>query len=379
MQSEAHAMIRRLALFAISCGTFGCLAESAVTPEPIGAEPARDETPAQPMEPAEPAMSPEKPADDPECSNSEPAVEPIFSEGCAFAGCHTGAGAAAGLRLDAGYVFESLVGAPSEQSPLARVEPGDPSRSYVVEKLGPSPSVGARMPLGRPAFDDATIAMISDWIARGAPVDEPSECEQPNAPEVEPASIEIEAIAPLQVGQTVQLTAIVRDATGSAIEAEVRWVNQEERFSYVDAGARLIAIAEGQGRIRAEVGDTYDEIAIEITAAELPAPSFEEEVVPLLESRCALSGCHVDDDEAGDIAFDTGAEDVYYDLVGREAHDEDIDLVRRYILEDSYLWLKVTRSDPPSGERMPANGSLLSVEEIDVLLRWILSGAYCEC
>jgi hypothetical protein len=83
--------------------------------------------------------------------------------------CHSGAAAPAGLRLDAGSSYALLVGAASQQSAgTLRVAPGRPDDSYLVHKIEGRAAVGSRMPLGGPFLDDATIAVIREWIARGA-------------------------------------------------------------------------------------------------------------------------------------------------------------------------------------------------------------------
>lgn len=83
--------------------------------------------------------------------------------------CHAGASAPQGLRLDAGNSYDLLVGVPSTEQPsLLRVEPGDPGGSYLVQKLEGSASVGARMPLGGPYLDQATIDVMRQWITDGA-------------------------------------------------------------------------------------------------------------------------------------------------------------------------------------------------------------------
>ena len=49
------------------------------------------------------------------------------------------------------------------------VVPGAPCDSVLVEKLGPAPPFGGRMPLDGPPFlDDGAVAKIADWIAEGA-------------------------------------------------------------------------------------------------------------------------------------------------------------------------------------------------------------------
>jgi methionine-rich copper-binding protein CopC len=83
--------------------------------------------------------------------------------------CHAGGAAPEGLRLDAGSSYDLLVGVPSnEVSSLQRVTPGDPDRSYLVQKLEGNAAVGARMPLGGPYLDQATIDVIRQWISDGA-------------------------------------------------------------------------------------------------------------------------------------------------------------------------------------------------------------------
>jgi hypothetical protein len=83
--------------------------------------------------------------------------------------CHAGAGAPQGLRLDATNSYALLVGVPSNEVPaVLRVKPGDPGNSYLVQKLEGHAAVGARMPFGGPYLDDATIAVIRQWITDGA-------------------------------------------------------------------------------------------------------------------------------------------------------------------------------------------------------------------
>ena len=51
------------------------------------------------------------------------------------------------------------------------IAPGDPERSYVLDKLrGQILCGGARMPLGKPPLDDGELSAISDWICEGAKI-----------------------------------------------------------------------------------------------------------------------------------------------------------------------------------------------------------------
>ena len=91
----------------------------------------------------------------------------VFTPICSV--CHAGGAAPQGLRLDAGNSYALLVGVSSSEVPtVKRVEPGQPDNSYLIQKLEGHAAVGARMPFGGPYLDDASIAIIRQWISAGA-------------------------------------------------------------------------------------------------------------------------------------------------------------------------------------------------------------------
>lgn len=96
----------------------------------------------------------------------------VFSVSCAFAGCHAGAAPQAGLDLSPAASYASTVRAPSTQrGELARIEPADPDRSYLVLKLrGDAGILGSRMPLTG-SLTAAQVELVVDWVRRGAPRD----------------------------------------------------------------------------------------------------------------------------------------------------------------------------------------------------------------
>ena len=88
---------------------------------------------------------------------------------CATTGCHLGAGAPQGLRLDDANSYGMLVGVQSSESASTlRVAPGDPDNSYLIQKLEGTASVGAQMPLNAPPIAQASIDVIRQWISDGA-------------------------------------------------------------------------------------------------------------------------------------------------------------------------------------------------------------------
>ena len=96
----------------------------------------------------------------------------VFTPSCATSGCHTGAGASAGLNLsDADTSYAELVGVESsQQAPLLRVAANDPDNSYLVQKLEGAMTINGNPmpPPGRPALDPGYIVEIRNWIANGA-------------------------------------------------------------------------------------------------------------------------------------------------------------------------------------------------------------------
>ncbi len=97
----------------------------------------------------------------------------IFTQSCAFSGCHGGGSPAQGMSLVAGQAHSNIVGVASNEQPgLNRIEPGSPETSYLYLKvIGDSSISGSRMPAGAPALGAEEIELLRQWIARGAPND----------------------------------------------------------------------------------------------------------------------------------------------------------------------------------------------------------------
>jgi len=91
----------------------------------------------------------------------------VFTPICSV--CHIGASAPEGLILDAQHSYSLLVNVPSTEVPsILRVNPGNPSNSYIIQKLEGHAAVGGQMPLGETPLPSTTIAFIVQWITDGA-------------------------------------------------------------------------------------------------------------------------------------------------------------------------------------------------------------------
>ena len=93
----------------------------------------------------------------------------VFTQSCAFAGCH-GQAPQQGLRLDSvANSAATLINVVSPQdSTLVRVRPGLSNTSFIIQKLRGTHTVGSQMPLGAPALAPELIAEIAKWIDDGA-------------------------------------------------------------------------------------------------------------------------------------------------------------------------------------------------------------------
>ncbi|MCC5872509.1 MAG: hypothetical protein JJU22_08950 [Gammaproteobacteria bacterium] len=99
-------------------------------------------------------------------------VVPILNAHCVA--CHLTGQEQGGVALHARAAPANLVGVASEQSPLLRVQPGEPGRSYLFHKLNDTHldvgGEGGPMPMGR-SLDPEQIAVIARWIEQGAHTD----------------------------------------------------------------------------------------------------------------------------------------------------------------------------------------------------------------
>lgn len=107
-------------------------------------------------------------------------VQPILTEKCAIAGCHTGT-PIPGLSaptLDAGQAYTNIVGQPVPQFPKKTlVQGGLVKKSYLAAKILGQKIKGLQMPQGCPngpipsggCLDDAQTITILTWIQAGAP------------------------------------------------------------------------------------------------------------------------------------------------------------------------------------------------------------------
>lgn len=100
------------------------------------------------------------------------------------------------------------------------------------------------------------------------------------------------------------------------------------------------------------------------------AATFVTAIQPVLEERCALSGCHVGNDPPGYVDYT----DTRDEIVSHESQTG-LALVTPYCLQQSYLWHKLAPGFEIDGQSMPplsVEASALSRRDRELFRRWIV-------
>lgn len=344
----------------------------------------------------------------------------IFVPNCATTGCHLGAGAPQGLRLDNANSYGMLVGvASSESSSTLRVAPGDPDNSYLIQKLEGTASVGARMPLSAPALEQVSIDVIRQWITDGASDDRIPSSNPIKVTSLSPipgtaltaAPVNIVAMfdRELDVSTVNTMTFLLEGSGGDATfgdgnEASITATNITTTPTSATFDLTGVALADDTYRVRlfgsgasiimdldanaldgefSGVFPSGDDVAggdfeasfslaIPVSAATLDALQAS-----VFTPSCAVSGCHTGptsnslpsgmDLSTADASF-TNLVDV------TSIQQPTLSRVAAGDPANSYLVQKV-EGTAASGSRMPLGGGALDQAVIDDIRQWIADGA----
>ena len=99
-------------------------------------------------------------------------IQQVFTDNCAFSGCHSGATPRQGMGLDdARTSYLAIVGvAATQNGSFQRIAPGDSADSYMVMKLRNDGRInGQPMPQGGFPMDGVLVTRIAAWAQQGAP------------------------------------------------------------------------------------------------------------------------------------------------------------------------------------------------------------------
>lgn len=342
----------------------------------------------------------------------------VFTPGCATAGCHAGGAPSAGLNLDAANSYAELIDIPSSQdSAIDRVEPGNPTNSYLIQKLEGTAATGVQMPPGAP-LPQADIDVIKQWIQDGAMDDT---IVPPAAP------IRVQSISPLpgatltspppqivagfdrQLNATsVNVNTFILTASGGdnifdGSEAPIAAFSittptaQSAAFSLagvtlVDDLYRIQLLGTGGSVIsdldnNALDGDYFGQfptgdgtaggdfdVQFTIAAPVVVQPTLTSIQQLVFAPTCATATCHSGALPDGDLDL-SNATTSFMELVGVPSiQDAALNLVEPFDADNSYMIRKLENAPGIFGTVMPPSG-MLDVNTIAAIRQWIDDGA----
>ncbi len=344
----------------------------------------------------------------------------VFAPNCATSGCHLGAGAPQGLRLDEANSYGLLVGIASSQvSSTLRVAPGDPDNSYLVQKLEGTASVGAQMPLNAPPIEQASIDVIRQWISDGAIDDRVPSSSPIKVTSLSPVPGTSLSVAPnsiialfdreLDVSTVNEMTFVVDASGGDASFGDgnettitatsitttptsatfdlsgLTLANDTYRVRLFGSGASIVMDLDANA-LDGEFSGSFpsgDDIAggdFEATfTLDVPvsAASLDALQASVFTPSCAVSGCHTGP-AGGNLpaGLDLSSADASFTNLVGVASVQQATLLRVAAgdPDNSYLVQKL-EGTAASGARMPLGAGALDQALINDIRQWIADGA----
>ena len=344
----------------------------------------------------------------------------VLSPSCATTGCHLGAAAPQGLRLDDANSYGMLVGVPSAESPgTLRVAPGDPANSYLIQKLEGTASVGAQMPLGAPALEQAAIDVIRQWISAGAIDDRIPSSDPIRVTALSPDPDSVLAASPVDIvamfdreldtstvnemtfllvgsggdatfgdGNETSIAASGISATPTTATFDLTGIvlaDDTYRVRLLGSGASIIMDLDANA-LDGEFSGTFpsgndtaggDFEADFSLATPVSTATLDALQASVFTPSCAFSGCHTGpSDNSLPSGMDlTSADASFTNLVGVASTQQPaISRVAAGDPDNSYLVQKI-EGTAASGSRMPLGGGVLDQALIADIREWIANGA----
>ncbi|MFO0722470.1 MAG: c-type cytochrome domain-containing protein [Myxococcota bacterium] len=316
------------------------------------------------------------PALPPGCVDYASMIQPLLDRFCTR--CHAGDRPPQWLRLDSyAHVIEGSVR-------RNEVVACDPSASLIVSKIGPTPSVGRRMPFDGPPFlSAAQIAMVTQWVSEGAQhsCGEPRACGDRTAPAFAGATSASATDSTTvrvcwgQATDAVTSTSALRYDVYQGASRGAENFSQPPQSSVV--GALCTDVRAGPGSttcfvVRArDLAGNQDRNGVEVcatTPAAACAVDYDTLVQPILSARC--THCHRGDSGPRFLDLRSYGSVLAGGVLRNEAKACDW----------AHSMLNTKTAASQCGRRMPFDGPpWLAPSERSLLEAWVSSGARRDC
>lgn len=316
------------------------------------------------------------PALPPGCVDYASMIQPLLDRNCTR--CHAGDRPPQWLRLDSyAHVLEGSV----RRNEVVACDPG---ASLLVSKIGPTPSVGRRMPFDGPPFlSTQQIAMVTQWVTEGAQrtCAEPRACGDRVAPSFAGATSAVATdsttvrVCWSPATDTVTATTSLRYDVYQGAARGAETFSLPPQSSVVGALCTDVRVGPGSTTcfvVRArDLAGNQERNAVEVCAtapAAACAVDYDALVQPILSARC--THCHAGD--SGPRFLDLRSYGSV--LAGGVLRNE----ARACDWGGSMINTKTAGSQ--CGRRMPFDGPpWLAPSERSLLQAWIESGARRDC
>jgi hypothetical protein len=185
-------------------------------------------------------------------------------------------------------------------------------------------------------------------------------------------SIELSRLA-LPVGESATVDLIVRNADGSAVlNPVVTYASTDDQVVSVDAAGLVMGQSIGSATVRA----TFEGVSADLPVGVVASATFAQDVEPILDQGCAISGCHITPDPQEGMDLSEGH--AFASIVNVPANQSSLHRVQPGDPDGSYLIIKLQGTIDTadgSGSRMPLNRQPLSAATLDIIRAWIQTGA----
>lgn len=282
----------------------------------------------------------------PACTADIDAIQSsIFVPKCAAAGCHSGSAPQAGVDLLSAGAARRLVLVPATQCKgKTLVVPGDPSASYLYQKVSGAPACGVQMPNGSVPLAAGELKCISDWIAGLAPA----------------------ASDAGSGGPTTTCGAGLTSCASGCVDVTI-----DPKNCGACDHACPAACHQGQCVTSCPPPTTSCSGSCVDTSAAATLSAIQSQI---FTPTCAVSSCHAP--TSPEEGLDLTAGNAYANLVGAACKECPPKLrVAPGDVAGSYLMNKLTGVDMCSGSEMPRRDQTLPKAQIDMVRSWICSGA----
>jgi hypothetical protein len=345
----------------------------------------------------------------------------VFTPDCATSGCHAGGSPAASLNLEAANSFMALVSVASTQdAAILRVAPGNPTQSYLIQKLEGTAATGQQMPPSG-ALAQSDIDTIKQWITDGA-IDDRAQASTPvrvSALSLTPNSTLDSGPGTITVGfdrevdaSTLNANTFLLDGSGdgtfdngndvsiTAASISVPSTNLQSavfdlggasltddvyRIRLLGTGASVVMDndanaldGEFSGSFPSGNGTAGGNFSTQFTVATPVAlgPTLDQIQGAIFSPDCATSGCHNATTMAAGLSL-ANADTSFAELVdefSNQVGQQNVKLVEPGNPDASYLIRKMENAAGITGDVMPP-AQALPQSEIDVIRQWITDGA----